>query len=147
MKGSEYMRKKKLIALYFIILVIVAAFIVSIMDKQGDIFGTERQTKYTMYIGLNDGDTQEQKFTAEQAKSMMYDICRKYTGGYTIYDARGYWYDDTKPATLSENTLVCVFFDIEPENVKSIMDDAIRAFNQNSILLETQEVRRAFYEK
>ena len=45
----------------------------------------------------------------------------------------------------SEQTIVCVLLDVTPEAVKSIMDEALKTFNQSSILLETEEVRGAFY--
>ena len=134
-----------LMILILVILLPCEIVIVKAIRDRYNPFGAERQKKYTLYIGLSDGDTQEQKFTAEEAKQIMYDISRKFTDGYTIYDARGYWYEEDKDRTFSENTLVCVLFDIEPENVKNIMDEAIKAFNQNSILLEVDTVRREFY--
>ena len=42
---------------------------------------------------------------------------------------------------------MCVFMDIGAEAVKSIMDEALKVFNQSSILIETSEVRGAFYSK
>ena len=145
---------KKFLNALVIIIACVGAVIITrdLMEfknksEQLNIFGTEYQRKYTLYIGLSDGDTQEQKFTFDEAKQIMYDISRKFTSGYTLYDARGYWYEEEANKMFSENTLVCVLFDIDPENVKNIMDEAIKAFNQNSILLEVDTVRRAFYSK
>ena len=136
-----------LLILSLVVIVSCEVVVVKAIRSELDIFGTERQKKYTLYIGLSDGETQEEKFTYDEAKQIMYDISRKFTEGYTIYDARGYWYEGDTNKMFSENTLVCVLFDIEPENVKNIMDEAIKAFNQNSILLEVDTVRRAFYSK
>ena len=139
------MKKKLLTALYIILVVGAAAFIVQEFDFSRDIFGSERQTKYTLYVGMNDKDTKQPVYTLKEAKQVMFMIVRKYTGGCTFYEAEECWYDEDKKTMLSENTLVCVLLDTEPEAVKSIMDEALKAFNQSSILLETEEVKGVFY--
>ena len=139
------MKKKLLSALYVVLVILAGVFIVREFDVVGDIFGSERQTKYTMYIGMNDKDTGEQTYGLSEAKQVMFMIVRKYTGGCTFLEAEGCWYDEEKKAMASENTLVCVFLDTRPEAVKSIMDEALKVFHQSSILLETEEVRGAFY--
>ena len=75
----------------------------------------------------------------------MFMIVRKYTGGCTFYEAAGCWYDEEKKTMASEQTIVCVLLDVTPEAIKNIMDEALKTFNQSSILLETEEVRGAFY--
>lgn len=139
------MKKKLLLPLYILAVVLAGMFIVNEVGNPRDVFGTERQIKYTMYVGLNDKDTNEQVYGFEEAKQAMFLIVSKFTGGCTFYDAQGYWYDDEQKKIYSENTLVCVFFDAEPETIKNIMDEAIKVLNQSSILLETEEVRRVFY--
>ena len=139
------MKKKLLTAFYVVLVILAGVFIVREFDVLGDIFGSERQTKYTMYIGMNDKDTGTQTYGLNEAKQVMFMIVRKYTGGCTFLEAEGCWYDEEKKSMASENTLVCVFLDIEPAAVKSIMDEALKVFNQSSILLETEEVRGAFY--
>ncbi|MBQ7216680.1 MAG: DUF3574 domain-containing protein [Synergistaceae bacterium] len=139
------MKKKLLTAMYIILVAAVAMLIVREFDLSADIFGSERQTKYTLYIGMNDKDTNQQTYGMNEAKQVMFMIVQKYTGGCTFYEAEGCWYDEAKKIMLSENTLVCVLLDTKPEAVKSIMDEAIKTFRQSSILLETEEVRGAFY--
>ncbi|MBQ7155705.1 MAG: DUF3574 domain-containing protein [Synergistaceae bacterium] len=139
------MKNKPLLVLYVIVVVMAGTLIFGEMDR-GDIFGSESQTKYTMYVGLNDKDTNEQVFGHEEAKQAMFMIARKYTGGATFQEAQGYWYDKEADKVYTENTLVCIFLDTTPEIIKSIMDEALKVFNQTSILLETSEVRGAFYE-
>ena len=140
------MKNKPLLVLYVLVLVLAGAFVFSEMDdNQRDIFGSERQTKYTLYVGMNDKDSQEQTYGLNEAKQVMFMIVRKYTGGCTFYEAEGCWYDDEKKVTFTEKTLVCVLLDTTQEAVKSIMDEALKVFNQSSILLETEEVRGAFY--
>ena len=140
------MKNKPLLVLYVMVVVLAGAFIFSeIDDNQRDIFSSARQTKYTLYVGMNDKDTQEQTYGLNEAKQVMFMIVHKYTGGCTFYEAEGCWYDDEKQMMVSENTLVCVLLDTEPEAVKNIMDEALKTFNQSSILLETEEVRGVFY--
>ncbi len=139
------MKKKLLTASYIVLLVLAVVFAAREFDVPGDIFGSEKQIKYTMYVGMNDKDTGEQTYGLNEAKQVMFMIVRKYTGGCTFLEADGCWYDEEQQKMLSENTLMCVFVDIKPEAVKAIMDEALKVFNQSSILLETQEVRGAFY--
>ncbi|MBQ9432692.1 MAG: DUF3574 domain-containing protein [Synergistaceae bacterium] len=139
------MKKKILTAIYIVLMAVAAVFIVNELDFSTDIFGTERQTKYTLYLGMNDKDTNQPTYGLSEAKQVMFMIVQKYTGGCTFYEAEGCWYDEEKKAMLSEKTLVCVFLDTESQAVKNIMDEALTTFNQSSILLETGEVRGAFY--
>lgn len=147
MSKKEVIRvKKKLLTIAYILLVAaVAVLIVREFDLSADMFGTERQTKYTLYIGMNDKDTNKQVHSLNEAKQAMFKIVQKYTGGCTFLDGQGYWYDDKMQRVVTENTLVCVFLDTKPEAVKSIMDEALKAFNPSAILLETAEVKGAFY--
>ena len=138
------MKNKPLLILYVIVVVMAGALIFGEMEHD-DMFGSESQTKYTMYVGLNDKDTNMQVFGYAEAKEAMFMIAKKYTEGATFQEAQGYWYDKETERTYTENTLVCVFMDTKPEAVKSIMDEALKVFNQNSILIETSEVRAAFY--
>ena len=139
------MKKKALLVFYIIVVILAGAFIFRELEGHRDIFGSERQTKYTLYVGMSDKDTQEQTYGLNEAKQVMFMIVRKYAGGCTFYEADGCWYDDGKQEMISEKTLVCVLLDIEPEAVKNIMDEALKVFNQSSILLETEEVRSVFY--
>ena len=138
------MKNKPLLLLYVIVVAMAGVLIFSEMDRE-DIFGSQRQTKYTLYVGLNDKDTNMQVFGYEEAKEAMFLIAKKYTGGATFMHAQGFWFDKESESTFTENTLVCVFMDIGAEAVKSIMDEALKVFNQSSILIETSEVRGAFY--
>ena len=137
------MRNKRWILLYAAALLVVVVFAVISADRDEDIFGTEKHTKYTLYVGLNDGNSGVQTHSTEEAKRIMMDIIGKHTGGAIIYEADGFWREDGK--NFTEHTLVCVFVDPEQEAVKNIMNDAIKALKQRSILLEVEEVRNVFY--
>ena len=106
-------------------------------------FTTEKHTKYTLYVGLNDGNTGIQAHSTREAKRIMIGISGKYTDGFTIYEADGFWREDNK--VFSEHTLICIFVDANPESIKQIMDEAMKALNQRSILLEVEDVKSTFY--
>ena len=108
-----------------------------------DSLGTEKHMKYTLYIGLNDGDTGEQQIPTARAKEILNETANKYVDGYTLYEADGYWREDDK--NFSEHTLVCVIVDASEQSVKNIMNEMLKALNQHSILLEVEETQSTFY--
>ncbi len=112
--------------------------------QQADTAG--QQTKYTLYIGTNDKDTYQQEIPFDECVQIVTEICTQYTGGCTLVDATGYWQDETGTIT-SEQTIQCVLEDISEEDVHKIADDVIDALNQNSVLIETQDVTSEFYSK
>ena len=101
-------------------------------------------TKYTLYIGTNDKDTYKEEIPFDECMSKVTDICVEYTGGCTIFEATGYWKDDSNAIT-KERTIGCILEDIEKEIVYKICDKVIIALNQNSILIETNSVYSTFY--
>ncbi len=101
-------------------------------------------TKYTLYIGTNDKDTYKKEHETEYYYATVNEICKKYTSGWTLFDAKGYWVDDNNIPT-SEDTIGCILEDISKENVYKIADDIIVALNQNSVLIETNNVTTTFY--
>ena len=75
----------------------------------------------------------------------MGEIGAKYVGGFTLYEAAGYWRANPGAAMQQEHTLVCVFIDAPPQAVKNIMDEAMRTFNQRGILLEVTKAHSLLY--
>ena len=135
-------KNKKLLALAVIVLLAVCGAFAFIRCGH-DSFGTERHIKYTLYIGLNDGDSGMQIHGYNEAKGILSGIASKYVDGYTVYEATGFWREDSN--TFTEQTLVCVIVDPTEEAVKSIMDETLKALNQHSILLEVNRTRNVFY--
>lgn len=101
--------------------------------------------KYTLYIGLNDKDTYTQLIPYEEAEQKVSGIALKYVDGFTVLSARGAYKDD-KGSITHENSLVVEFFAATEQQMKSIMDEVLKEFNQQAILLEKQSVSREFYE-
>lgn len=76
----------------------------------------------------------------------MNSICAKYSGGYTVSDAKGGWVDETANLT-QENTFVYVLYDVTEEQLVSIMDEVLMKLNQSSILVEKQDVVYRYYSR
>lgn len=99
--------------------------------------------KYTLYIGMNDGKTGKPTYDLSEARRILVNIAGKYVDGYTVYDAEGFWHEGEK--TFSEKTLVCVIVDASEESVRKIMDEALKLFRQNTILVERSKTESEFY--
>lgn len=106
--------------------------------------GQQEGTCYTLYIGTNDKDTYTQKISLDEARKIVDEICVKYVDGYTMQEASGGWVDETGTLT-QEETLVYRFMDVDEDKVISIMDEVLAALNQNSILVEKNEVSYRYY--
>ncbi len=103
----------------------------------------ETHKKFTLYIGLNDVETGEQVYPVNEAKKIFNEIACKYTDGYTLYEADGFWREGKD--IFSEHTFVCVIVDADEEKVKALMNDTMKALKQRSILLEVSDTRSMFY--
>lgn len=104
----------------------------------------ETGDKYTLYLGLNDKDTYEQKISTEDAIDKANKICAAHSGGYTQFTARGGWTNDD--GTLGhENTLVYMIYDISESDLKAMLDEFIKEFNQSSVLVEKSETAHIYY--
>lgn len=93
-----------------------------------------KTTSYTLYIGLNDKDANEQLVDTEEALQTAREICIKHVGGCTISQATGYWGEDG--TIYQENTIVCVVSGATQDEVNAIADEADATFNQNSVLVQ-----------
>lgn len=114
------------------------------LNNQINSLKKEEMTKYTLYIGTNDKDTYQPVMEFDACLAKVTEICTKYTDGCTIFEANGYWKDDTGAIT-KERTIGCILEDITIEKVHSICDETIIALNQNSILIETSGITTTFY--
>ena len=103
-----------------------------------------KTTQYVMYVGLNDRDTYTQLISTEEAKQLIDEICFRYLDGYTIQDAAGSWVDEKGNATR-EQTIVCYFNGADKAVVYKIADEVIDRLNQNTVLIERDEIETDFY--
>ena len=123
----------------------IAAFLISGSGKAEPSFpGSEEVTRYTLYIGLNDKDSDTQEISTEQAREIVDEICCKYVGGFTAFQAQGGWTDEGGALT-KENTLVYMFSYADEAQITAIMDEVIPALNQSVILVHVDTVQSAYY--
>ena len=120
-----------------------ALMLVLLIVSASSALSLKTHTKYTLYIGLNDGKTGRPTYDQSDARRIFVNIAGKYVDGYTIYDAEGFWHEGEK--TFSERTLVCVIVDASEESVRKIMDEALKLFRQNTILVERSKTESEFY--
>ena len=152
----ENTRKKSLFQIVVVIALMMEALALMgivgylVLDHQAQPAGTvleyedAEDGQYILYIGLNDKDTYEQIIPTDEARDTVNRICTKYAEGYTVSEANGGWVDETGALT-EESTLVYTLSDVKDKDVISIMDEALAALNQNSILVERREYAYSFY--
>ncbi len=137
-----------LIVLQFLMIVglAVALFYVCkpAVQPSGMRIASESKDKYILYIGTNDPVTYLPRMSPQEARNIVDDICRRYVDGYTVQFAQGAWEDEQGNWT-SEETLVYYISGAEEEAIIAVMDDALKALGQKSILMERNNVRLAYY--
>ncbi|MGN0721760.1 MAG: DUF3574 domain-containing protein [Anaerovoracaceae bacterium] len=157
MNSFKKISKFKIVVIVIMILESIALsgiiiYLASNHHAQSDISGNgtvlnydySENGKYVLYIGLNDKDTYSQIISAEAAKDIVNGICAKYVDGYTVMEANGGWVDETGTLT-EEMSLVYTLCNVEEEDVVSIMNEVLTALNQNSILVERQDISFTYY--
>ena len=99
--------------------------------------------QYVMYVGTNDKDTNTPVLPPEEAKAKAQEILIRHLGGYTIQEASGGWVDGE--TLYTEYTLVIYLSDTKPEQVYAVADEMISAFNQSSVLIQSNQTTTEFY--
>lgn len=100
-------------------------------------------TKYTLYIGLNDKDTKQQQIDTMEASKIVQNVLTDTTGGGTIFSATGVYRHDNG-AIVIENTLRVELVAVAMEAVRGAVDIIKAALNQESIILQTENVQSMF---
>lgn len=136
------MNKKLISTVLLLILIITLA---GCSQQLQTTFAKSNDIKYTLYIGLNDKDTYKQEISTEEAEKKIEEIALKYVDGFTLTESKGAYKDDNGVITY-ENSLVYIFNFATEEQIKNIMDEVLRTLNQNSILVEKENVAYDFYE-
>ena len=105
--------------------------------------GQAKDVQYVMYLGTNDKDTNKPVMSHEDAVAKAEEILLKHFGGYTIQDASGGWVDEG--TVYTEYTLVIYLSDTTLDKVHLAADDMIKAFNQSSVLIQSNTTVTEFY--
>ncbi len=105
-----------------------------------------KDVQYVLYLGTNDKDSGKLEFESrEAAKEKAEELLIRHFGGYTIQEAEGGWTDDAG-VKCQEYTLVIYLSDTTLDKVHAAADEMVTVFNQNSVLIQTNETVTEFYE-
>lgn len=102
-------------------------------------------TRYTLTIGLFDKDTKKQKISSDMALRIVLDLVTQTVGYGTIYTGNGI-YTHVNGSIVVEPSLV-FFVDGEEEEeskIKSLAWMIKKVLNQESIMMEKQQVNMCF---
>ncbi len=95
-----------------------------------------RQT--TIYVGLNDSETGEQKFDTEKYLSILKNVCRSYRQAFSVQViGGGYFHEDGR--YTEETTLTLSLMDAPDETAAEIAKDLCAFFNQESVMVAFSE--------
>ena len=98
---------------------------------------------YNLYVGLNDKDTYEQKYTDDEAMNLVREIVTNIIGGATFSKSYGYWVDEFGNPT-NESTIIIKITDCADDIIEAICMQINAALNQNCIMVEKTESKIAF---
>lgn len=90
--------------------------------------------RYTIYVGLNDGDGKEQLYRTEEFEQVLYMVCRHYKVSFSINQmSGGYFHDDG--LFVQEKTLQISLLGASKVAVDEISNDVCTFFNQEAVLV------------
>lgn len=93
--------------------------------------------KFTLYLGLNDKDSKQQKINTIEAYKIVSNILAADFGGGTIFEAQGiYRHDDG--SIVYEKTLRIEILFAKFEQIKFLVNELKKIFNQESIAVQRE---------
>ena len=95
--------------------------------------------KTTLYIGLNDKDTKQQKIDTIEAVKIISNLITSLADGGTIYNATGIYKHDDGTIVI-ENTLRVELIDIDSSSLQTLVKTAKTILNQESIIIQTESI-------
>ncbi|MCQ2512621.1 MAG: hypothetical protein MJ092_04460 [Lachnospiraceae bacterium] len=95
--------------------------------------------RYTIYVGLNDGDTKEQKFATEKLERILYNVCKNYHVSFSVSRLSGGYFHDNGQF-VRENSLQITLIGGSQETTDEIAEDVCAFFNQETVLVIHDEV-------
>lgn len=95
--------------------------------------------KYTLYMGLNDKDTKQQKINTVEAYKITMNILTSYTDGGTIYEADGFYKHESGDISIEKTLRIELMF-IDKKTVLDVIRQLKVVFNQESIALQEENI-------
>lgn len=99
--------------------------------------------KITLYVGLNDKDTKQQKIDTIEATKIVENLVVSTCGGGTIYNAAGVYTHDNGEIVI-ENTLRIELIECGADAVNTLVDTLKRVLNQESIIKQIEKINSVF---
>lgn len=97
-------------------------------------------TKHTLYIGLNDKDTKQQKIATVEAYKILYNMLR--AAGYegaTISEATGFYTHDNGTIVIEKSLRVEVLY-ANDKKTDDLIQQLKIVLNQESIALQVENI-------
>ena len=111
-----------------------------------DDFGnsTQLSEQFTLYIGLNDDETNEQIMIEEDALKLVNQICLKNNCGYSSTVVNG-GYFTTSGNVIQEKSLMYVIDFATEEQIVQIVNEVMQKLNNKPILVERKMAVSSFF--
>lgn len=94
----------------------------------------DRMRQAMIYVGLNDAETHEQKFSTDMYLSVLKHVCRGYHTAFSVNEiSGGYFHEDG--TYVEEKTLVLTLLDISETTIQEIARDLCAFFHQESVMV------------
>ena len=93
-----------------------------------------------IFVGLNDGDTKEQRFDTDRYTSVLKRVCVQYGVPFSFDVVKGGYIHDDGEYT-EENTIVLTFIDAPQKTVDEIAEDLCVFFRQESVLITSSLIQ------
>lgn len=108
------------------------------------LFDYDKGLKYKVYIGLKDKCKKRQIINTNKACTVVNQACNKYLSAFTLLNAIGDCNNEFYKLNL-ENTLIIETINPEIDKLNLLVDFLISELNQDSILVEVEEIKYKFY--
>ena len=95
--------------------------------------------KHTLYLGLNDKDTKQQKINTLEAYKICNNILLNYTDGATVFEANGIYKHNDGTFTIEKTLRIELLF-TEQKTVEKIVNELKIVFNQESIAVQIENI-------
>ena len=99
--------------------------------------------RHQIFIGLNDGDTKEQKYDTEKFRKILEDVCRGYKIAYSVAPMQGGYFHEGG-MFVSENSLCLTLIGADDYIVNEIAKDVCAFFNQETVMVTRDTVDCSF---
>ena len=99
--------------------------------------------KFSLFVGLNDKDTKKQRISTIEAYKIIENVLIEKVGGGSIFERRGIHKHESGEVVI-ESTLNIELYGIEENQAIEIISILKIALNQESIILQTENVNSKF---